>query len=519
MKRRKFLETTGAAVTLPLFLNGMNVSAFAKSSLFNAMNTETDRVLVLIQLNGGNDGLNTLIPLDQYDNLANARSNIIIPENQILSLTDTNGLHPVMTGVKDLYEDAKLAIIQSVGYPNQNRSHFRSTDIWTTGSPAEEFWTTGWLGRHFDDIHPGFPEGYPNETYPDPIAITIGSIVSETCQGIGANYSLTLNDPFALSPLTEEAADEVPETPYGEELTFLRTTIAQTNAYAEVVQAAANSGSNVATYPDDNGLAQQLKNVALLISGGLKTSIYVVSIGGFDTHANQVEDGDTATGFHAGLLSALSDAMASFQADLQALGLEERVVSLTFSEFGRQIRSNEAFGTDHGAAAPLMVFGSCVNPVIIGENPTIPDQVEIQEGLPMQYDFRDVYGSILMDWFEVSESAVQQLLHADFQYIPILQPCATTDVDNSIILEEPLETSCYPNPFNNWTTISFNCENEWVRLSIFNALGSEIKVLVAKNLPAGTHQVRFDGHSLAPGNYYYRLQAGNRQKTKHMVKI
>jgi uncharacterized protein (DUF1501 family) len=519
MKRRKFLQSTGAAVTLPMLLNGMNVSAFAKSSLFNAMNTETDRVLVLIQLNGGNDGLNTIIPVDQYDNLANVRSNLIIPENQILSLTDTVGLHPTMTGIKDLYEDAKMAIINSVGYPNQNRSHFRSTDIWTTGSPAEEFWTTGWLGRYFDDLYPGFPEGYPNEANPDPVAITIGSIVSETCQGTSANYSLTLNDPFALAPLTEGAADDVPETPYGEELTFLRTTIAQTNAYSEVVTSAAESGSNLATYTEGNALAQQLKTVALLISGGLKTNIYVVSIGGFDTHANQVVEGDPTVGEHAALLDSLSDAVSSFQQDLQLLGLDERVVTMTFSEFGRQIRSNEAFGTDHGSAAPLMVFGSCVNPTMIGENPTIPDQVEVQEGVPMQYDFRDVYGSVLMDWFEVPETSVQQLLHADFQYIPILQPCTVTNVQDQPDLALPIDTKCFPNPFRNWTTISFSCENEWVKLSIFNALGSQVRVLVSKQLPKGTHEVRFDAGQLAPGNYYYRLQLGSRLTTRHMVKM
>ncbi|MCI5083419.1 MAG: hypothetical protein MRY78_17100, partial [Saprospiraceae bacterium] len=153
MKRRTFLQTTGA-VTLPVLVNGMNISTLAKSSLFSAVNNESDRVLVLVQLNGGNDGLNTLLPVDQYDKLASVRENILIPENQLISLTDTLSLHPNMQGVQSLYDDAKLAIIQSVGYPNQNRSHFRSTDIWTSGSPAEEFWTTGWLGRYLEDLHP-----------------------------------------------------------------------------------------------------------------------------------------------------------------------------------------------------------------------------------------------------------------------------------------------------------------------------------------------------------------------------
>ena len=144
MKRRKFLHTAGSAISLPILLNGMRLSAMPKSSIFNSINNDSDRVLVLIQLIGGNDGTNMIVPLDQYDNLMNVRSNIMIPQNQIIPVTDNLGFHPSITGLKSLYDDARLGIVQGVAYPNQNRSHFRSTDIWTTGSPASEFWTTGW---------------------------------------------------------------------------------------------------------------------------------------------------------------------------------------------------------------------------------------------------------------------------------------------------------------------------------------------------------------------------------------
>ena len=159
MKRRKFLQTTSAA-SIPLVLSGMKVGALPKSSFFPTIN-DSDRVLVLIQLNGGNDGLNCLIPLDQYSNLSNVRQNILIPESSVLQLEDGIGLHPVMTGMKSLYDNAKMNIIQSVGYPNQNRSHFRSLDIWTSGSEADEFLTTGWLGRYFNGLHPGFSGRLP----------------------------------------------------------------------------------------------------------------------------------------------------------------------------------------------------------------------------------------------------------------------------------------------------------------------------------------------------------------------
>lgn len=519
MKRRTFLHTTSTVVSLPVLLNGMNVSVLSKPSLFNAMNLDSDRALVLIQLNGGNDGLNTLIPLDQYDQLANARANILLPENSIIPLTDNLGFHPSLTGLKDIYEDGKLGIIQSVGYPNQNRSHFRSTDIWTSGSPADEFWTTGWLGTHFDTQHPSFPENYPNEDFPDPIAITMGSFVSQTCQGISSNYSMALNDPFALSPLTESEENEIPNTPYGQELAFLRDTIAQTNAYSETIVAAADNGNNIASYSDENRLAQQLKNVALLISGGLKTKVYIVSLGGFDTHANQVEDNPTV-GTHAELLDTLSSAIDAFQEDLKLLGIEEKVVGMTFSEFGRRILSNASLGTDHGTAAPLFMFGSCVNPLVFGDNPDIPDNPDIQEAVPMQYDFRDVYGSVLKDWFEVSEEVIMSLLHPDFQYIPILQPC-TLDTSTEVpILTETLITAVSPNPFSSTTTISFTLTNkDRVRLSIFDALGSRLQVLMDKDLPIGEHSVYFDGRDLVAGHYFYRIQTSFGVKTKGFVKM
>ena len=198
--------------------------------------------------------------------------------------------------------------------------------------------------------------------------------------------------------------------------------------------------------------------------------------------------------------------------------MEERVVGMTFSEFGRRIRSNDSFGTDHGTAAPLLLFGSCINPMILGDNPEIGVDVDIQEGIPMQYDFRDIYGSILMDWFDVEESNVRSLLYQDFQHLPVLQPCLTS-VEVNPEIENAIETRCFPNPFRDTTTISFSCQNERVRLSIFDALGHEIKVIMDKKLGTGQHNVSLSGHGLSPGSYFYRLQIGSQQKTKRIVKI
>lgn len=517
MKRRSFLQKS-SLLSAPLLLGGVPVSAISDRSFLSLLNGDSDRVLVLIQLNGGNDGLATIIPRDQQNNLAAVRSNILIPEDQFLNISDTVALHPALGGLEEVFNDGKANIIQSVGYPNQNRSHFRSLDIWHTASAANEFLDTGWLGRYLDSQFPGYPENYPNEDCPDPLAMTIGSVVTETCQGMSGNFSLAVVDPENLSALAAPANNDLAAGCYGNRLAFMINTIEQTNAYNDVIEAANTSGVSLSNkYSDDNALAVKLRTVARLISGGLGTKIYVVSLGGFDTHANQTVEGESTTGVHANLLQTLGDAICAFQDDLRLLGLEERVIGMTYSEFGRRIRSNASFGTDHGTAAPLVVFGSCVNAGIIGDNPEISQDVDNQEGVPMQYDFRSVYGSVLMDWFGLSDNDVRDMLFEEFQHIPILRDCAITDV-NSPLLEGP-EIKVYPNPFQRNTTLELTTDNEWVKISIFDVIGHELKVISNRTFPAGEHRVSMDLSELPTGTYYCRIQTKTSQRTLRMVKV
>ncbi|NJO86570.1 MAG: DUF1501 domain-containing protein [Lewinella sp.] len=376
MKRRNFLRTTGL-VGLPLLTSPLTASV--TQMLQSLVDPESDRVLVLVQLSGGNDGLNTLVPLDQYDNLAAVRSNILVPRNTLLNLNATQAFNPNMTGMRALFDQGQLGIVQAAGYPNQNRSHFRSTDIWTSASDANQVVSTGWLGRHFQDSQPTYPTDYPNAEYPAPFAIAMGSQVSQTCQGVGINFSLAVNDPFNVTSLAVGGDTPLPATPYGNELGFLRTSIAQTNAYGGYVQDRAEAGSNAVSYPSSR-FATTLRNVASMISGGLETKVYIVSLGGFDTHANQIMAGDSTQGTHAELLTTISDGLAAFHADLAAQNLGERVISMTFSEFGRRIRSNASLGTDHGSAAPLFLLGSCVNPGVLGQSPEISPAADVNEG-------------------------------------------------------------------------------------------------------------------------------------------
>lgn len=410
MDRRNFIQksgiTLGAGVLLESLnaMMGFNMSALASSAFKPLSMGHNDKILVIIQLHGGNDGLNMVIPLDAYDNLANLRNNILIPQNRILKLTDELGLHPVLGGISELFNEEALCIIQNVGYKEQNRSHFRSLDIWNTASNSDEFLRTGWIGRFLEKFHASYPHNYPNDLFPDPLAIHLGNTVTETCQGSVSNFSFALDKPEKLALLNEHSLEGLTTPPnYLKEINFIESNVYQSNLYSKTILKAFENGNNKVEYNEKNLLAQQLKIVSKLISGGLNTKFYVLSLGGFDTHANQTEKDDTCNGDHAIRLQMVSDAIKSFQEDLIGLGIDRRVLGITTSEFGRQIRSNDSYGTDHGEAAPLFVFGTSLKTQMIGKNPIIPKDVEEQASVKMQIDFRDVYATILKDWFGMED--------------------------------------------------------------------------------------------------------------------
>lgn len=517
MKRRQFLQT-GSMVSLPVLFGGLELAAMGKSTLFDIINNDDDRVLVIVRLNGGNDGLNTIIPLNQYSSLSQVRPNLLISENKVLKLTDDVGIHPGMSGLQNLFKEEKLTVVQGVAYPNQNRSHFRSTDIWSTASDADKYISTGWAGRYLDETFPGFPDAYPNDEVKDPIAITVGNVVSETCQGNIANFGYTLLNQDSVRLVEETVAAPADSSCYSQELEFIRTSISQSNSYATRVMEAFEKGRSLVDYPADNNLANQLKMVAQLITGGLQTKIYVVTLGGFDTHANQVQIGESELGVHATLLERLSGAISSFVEDCNALGVGDRVLGMTFSEFGRQIRANNSFGTDHGTAAPLIIFGNCAAPGIVGENPEISPDTAPQEGVPMQYDFRSVYASVLMDWFGASQQQVQQVLFNDFQKLPVVRNCSvpshTTDT-----LPDQWNVRIYPNPCTEYAVVEFESSEKRVHVSLFDVLGSQLEVFIDKNqLSPGQQSITMPVGHLKSGHYFVRIAIGDHVKTWKIIK-
>ncbi len=515
MKRRDFVRNMSlASVAMPIVLKNIKYQPISKK-LFNYNKSLEDRVLIIIRMNGGNDGLNTVIPINQYANLAIQRSNVMIPESSALQITPTVGLHPVMTGMQNMFNDGKLSIIQNVGYPEQNRSHFRSMDIWSSGV-KDSFESRGWLGRHMDNEYPNYPSIYPNATYPDPFAISMGSELSSTCQGLLANFCHSVNDPFDAFNLQETQGEE-DGTYFGSHMAYLNNLLVQSNAYGQSINVAANAGDTQSTlYDDNNPLAVQLRYVAQMISGGLQTKVYILNVVGFDTHDSQVVGGSPTTGTHANLMKRISDAVSAFQNDLMLLGIEQRVAGMTFSEFGRQVASNASLGTDHGDAAPMFLFGACIDAGIVGPNPVIDSVVENQAGIPMQIDFRDVYASILKDWFEVPENEITPLFEHTVNFINVLGACNLGVEEKK---KDPYGLALFPNPASSQTTLKITGDGTITAISIVDLAGRKVLEPFSGNLSMMEHVIPMDVSSLKPGQYLIAVQSEKGQSTINFMKI
>lgn len=407
--RRQFLRTgvLGGAVawTLPVFLENtfLALDATAADSLVQTATGRDAPILVVLQMAGGNDGLNTVIPFAD-DAYRAARPKLGIPGDKALKLNDQMALHSRLSGLRGLYDDGHLAVIQGVGYPNPNRSHFRSTDIWQTASDAQKVESDGWIGRYFDACCPGAdptvgvslgteaPLAFNSDT---PTGITLST--PEQFQFLSTNAS----DPEGTRELFRDLSDDeqagasVGSLPGqapsgGHVLDFLQRTSLDAQVSSDKILEITRKSKSSASYPGSK-LAKDLNLVARLIAGGMPTRIYYVSQGGYDTHGGQI-------GSHERLLGELDGAVSAFTKDLQAQGNLGRVLLMTFSEFGRRVAENASGGTDHGTAAPLFVVGGGVKPGLFGRQPSL---TKLDKGdLIYNVDFRNVYATVLENWLK-----------------------------------------------------------------------------------------------------------------------
>jgi uncharacterized protein (DUF1501 family) len=393
IKRREFLQVGSlatASLMVPKFLK-----AFEAKNMVPAGN----KVLVILQLSGGNDGLNTVIPY-RNDIYYKERKRIGIEKSKVLSLTDEAGLHPALTGFKELYDDGGLGIMNSVGYPNPDRSHFRSMDIWHTGSESKEYWTTGWLGRYLD----AQCKGCDKPTY----ALELDDTLSLAMKGDGAK-AIAMKDPKRLfgtanqrffkdvmqqhKPTRSAGGDEPGEQP----VDYLYKTLSETISSADYIFEKSKSHPSTAVYPKTD-LGQNLKTIASLIFSDINTKVYYVSHGSFDTHINQQFQ-------QQNLFTQMNEAVKAFTKDLKENGRFNDVLLMTFSEFGRRVAQNASGGTDHGTANNMFLIGGGIKEKGL-INP-MPDLSDLDEGdLKYKVDFKNVYATVLKNWLAADDMAI-----------------------------------------------------------------------------------------------------------------
>ena len=401
--RRAFIEKSAFATVggmmIPNFLK-----AFEKQNL--GQNQSTDKTLVIIQLSGGNDGLNTVVPY-RNDIYYKARPNIAIPSEKVLKLNDEVGLNPAMESLRGLYDNGLVNIINNVGYPNPDRSHFRSMDIWQTASESTEYLNTGWIGRYLDAKCVGNCVPYQ--------ALEIDDTLSLSMKGAKVK-ALSVQDPEKLyKQVSANFINKVAQNKAVNEhdnVAYLYKTLAETASSAEFLhtkqRAAQKIYKSTNQYPQGE-LGQRLKTISELIVSGMPTNIYYVSISGFDTHFNQVNQQER-------LLKNYADSLSVFVNDLKKNNKFKDVAIMTFSEFGRRVKQNASGGTDHGTANNVFLISENLKrPKVLNEAPNLTD---LDDGdLKFSIDFRQIYASLLQDWLKTNDNAI---LSKSFQSLNLL---------------------------------------------------------------------------------------------------
>lgn len=427
--RRGFMKMLGLAGAANVTAGMLPVTSLFAAPLTAALGEGGDRKLVLIRLKGGNDGLNTFVPLYQFDTYQNARPTLAHAQADLLNLNSEFAMPTVMQDLEPLWMQGKMRVINSVGYPNHNLSHFTGSDIIASGSADTTENSNGWPARYFVNQNPD----YITDPCPFPPAVKIGgpSVVlfnDENGLDLSANFANTqqLNSFLESGSLYDNI--NAPNDCYnGEQVLFLRTVANAASLYGTAIFDAYNSSETQADYGSNTtGLAEQLKLTARLIKGGLETQFYLVTLDGFDTHVSQNGFGN---GGHLALLEEVSSAVKAFYEDLAAGDKDKDVLSMTFSEFGRRVEENGFSGTDHGTAMPVMLFGSALEGNDFHGTP--PDLTELDAAGNLQFgtDFRSIYATILEHWLCLDADVTDEILGAEYERLDDLGfACTSTPI-------------------------------------------------------------------------------------------
>ncbi|MCM4162265.1 MULTISPECIES: DUF1501 domain-containing protein [unclassified Arenibacter] len=543
--RRSFLQALGIAGSGSMMLGSNFLTASAPSPLTSAIAmAETDNILILIRLSGGNDGLSTIIPIEQYDIYANARPNIYLPESKILRLTDEFGVPTYMKSLEPMWGEGQFKAVHGVGYENQSLSHFTGSDIFantdlsTTGFSGRN---TGWMGRHFEYLYPDYLSDFPGSRPEGPAAIQVGNYGSLVFEGEETNYAFVTNNIDQLEqiaqtglqyPVNDELFDNCM---YSDQIKFLRGVSNVTNEYAGTIHEAYMRGANQIEY-QDNGFARQLALLARLIKGNLGTKVYMISMGGFDTHGNQPL-------VHERLMTQLSIAVDNFYDDLAFTQQDDKVLSMTFSEFGRRIFENGSNGTDHGKAAPTLFFGSGLNgSAFVGDHPSL-DEPNSRGNLEYTMDFRNLYATVLAEWLCVDIPLVEQHIMDGYTYTPVNLGfnCSGVDFPDIVYSDgeptpptptDPVEENPNPELLNAivhkpfyptdstphiYLEMPFSAH---VDIQLFNIMGQYLGSVYNEIMFEGSIEINIRERLktyLATGKYIYRIQVQDKKLSKSIM--
>ncbi len=541
--RRSFLQALGIAGSGSMMLGSNFLTASAPSPLTAAIaDSETDKILILIRLSGGNDGLSTVIPIEQYDAYANARPNIYIPESKVLKLTDKFGVPSYMKALEPMWGDGQFKAVHGVGYEGQSLSHFTGSDIFANTDLTSTGFSglnTGWMGRHFEQCYPDYLINPP----PSPAAIQIGQFGSLVFEGEETNYAFVTSNVEQLEEIAESGVvygleeNLFGDCMYGDQLKFLRGVANTTYEYSGVIHDAWSRGQNQVEY-QKNGFARQLALLARLIKGNLGTKVYMISMGGFDTHGNQPLA-------HERLMSNLSIAIDNFYEDLGYTQQDEKVLSMTFSEFGRRIFENGSNGTDHGKAAPTLFFGKGLEgSAFVGEHPTL-ENPDGRGNLEYTMDFRDLYATVLAEWLCVPIPLVEQHL-LDHPYAPVNLGfnCSGTDfpdiaysddaptfpdqpngeadkpvIPNADQLNSMVHKPFYPTAQTPHIYLEMPVTAH-VDIELFNILGQRVGTVKNAIMSEGPNEINKCENMpvhLAAGKYIYRIRVQERSMSKSVM--
>lgn len=510
--RRSFLQTLGlGGAGATLMMSGIPMAIGQPTPLSTALGAaDSGRVLLIVRLQGGNDGLNTIVPIYDYDRYANARPTLRHKLDEIHKLSNDFGIPKYLQkAIEPIWEGGCMKVVHGTGYEDQNLSHFTGTDNMSRGTD-DELVETGVYGRYFESIYPDFLLNLPEA----PPAVQIGGVGDIIFTGTESNFAFTIANTRQLEQIASSGnlfnVADIPDCTKGSQLKFVRGVLNTTLKYSKVIKEAAASQTNTVEFPDTK-LGSALSIISRTIKAGMGTSVYMVNLNGFDTHANQPKR-------HQKLLTNISESITAFYQDLEPSGRDRDVLTMTFSEFGRRVRENGSSGTDHGKAAPMLLFGPALNGSgFVGEHPSLSS---LDRGGNLKYtqDFINVYGTVMQEWLCIDSSIINQSIPRPYTAIDLGFNCSSTVTNHDYIVRENFEHI----PIYDQGKVSIRINNNFqdsYKISLYDILGQLVGVLYEEDLESGQHDISISDQlpHLSSGVYIYNIKKNNRNYSKKII--